>query len=99
MKKISLYAILLVFAAFNIFGSCEEDMQERKERLNKSKRYFKKYVIYDTIDSTYTDLSVYVGEVDGHKFRYHIFNGKNKSQMEVEHLTDECKTCIKKQNK
>lgn len=100
MRKFSIYAILIAFAALNIFGSCEEDAEKRSERYKKAKRYFTKYVIYDNIDSTYTDLSVFVGEIDGgHKYRYHIFNGKNKSQMVVEHLTDQCKACKKAEKK
>lgn len=99
MRKFTIYAILLTFATINIFGSCEEDAEKRNERYKKAKRYFTRYVIYDNIDSTYTDISVYVGVVDGHKYRYHLFNGKNKSQMEVEHVTEECQACKKLEEK
>ena len=95
MKKITVYFLFAAFAALNIFASCEEEMEERNKRFDKSKCYFKKYNIFDDIDSTNTKISVYVGIVDGHKYKYHLFEGKNKSQMEVEHLKNECKACNK----
>lgn len=95
MKKLTIYAILMAFASLNIFGSCEEEMEKKAERVKASKRYLATYKIYDNIDSAYTDITVYVGVVDGHKYRYHLFNGKNKSQMEVEHMVKECKECNK----
>lgn len=96
MKKFLLYSILIGFAALNIFGSCEEDQQKRNERYKKAKRYFNRYVIYENVDSSYTDITVYIGEIEGHRYKYHLYNGKNKSQMEVEHDTLNCKLCNKK---
>lgn len=95
MKKILFYSLLFCFALINIFGSCEEDIEERNKRFKASKNYFEKCSIYENVDSSYTQISVYTGEIKGHKYRYHLFEGKNKSQMEVEHLIDECKACKK----
>ena len=36
-------------------------------------------------------IKVYIVNVDGHKVIYHVFSGKNKSQMEVWHMEGECK--------
>ena len=91
MRKIICYSFLLAFLSVNIFGSCNNITDENIE----SKRFFSKYEIYDRKDSVRTGITVYVGVVDGHKYRYHLFNGKNKSQMEVEHIFDECKECKK----
>ena len=98
MKKfsISTYSFLALFVLINTFTSCDEQ-SNRNKRYESSKRYFKKYVVYDNIDSLRTDLTIYDGVIDGHKYRYHIFNGKNKSQMELEHMVDECKACKKYQ--
>ena len=93
-----MYAILVIFASLNIFGSCEEEAEKQADILKKSKVYMTEYRLYNHIDSTYTGISVYVGELkNGHKYAYHLYTGKNKSQMEVEHLTSECKACKKNQ--
>ncbi len=85
-----LFYILILFMLF----SCKENDESKELKL-----YFKKYSIYEKTDSSSTNINVYIGEIDGHKYRYHLFNGKNKSQMEIEHVTDECKKCLKKSNK
>jgi len=92
MKKVLTYTMVIVFAITNIFGSCEEDTKKDKIR-KKARVYLDGYKIYNKVDSDYTNIKVYVGIVDKHKYRYHLFDGKNKSQMFVEHLTEECKTC------
>jgi hypothetical protein len=95
MKKISVYALLLAIVMLNcLFASCEQD-EEKRNKLKKHKLYFTKYNIYNSVDSTASDISVYVGVVDGHKYRYHLYTAKNKSQMEVEHAVNECKACKK----
>jgi hypothetical protein len=96
MKKLIIYFAVVAFAFLNVFASCEEDAEQRNNRAKKAKRYFTKYDIHDTVDSTYTDITVYVGEIDGHKYKYHLFSGKNKSQMFVEHPIEECKKCSNK---
>jgi len=94
MKKLTLYVFILIFASMNIFGSCKEDKKKREKALLEHRLYFEKYEIYDKIDSSYSGISVYVGYENGHKYKYHLFTGKNKSNMDVEHLTSECKKCL-----
>jgi len=94
MKKYLIYFVLLAFAYLNIFASCEEDAAKRNERFKKHKIYAEKYTIYETTDSSFTGLAIYEMVLkDGHKYRYSVFEGKNKCQMEKEHLTKECKKC------
>ena len=95
MKKISIYCILFILAFSNIFASCDEEAQKKAEKRDKNKRFFTKYVIYDNVDSLSSNISVFVGEIEGHKYKYHLFNGKNKSQMVIEHDTLTCKACKK----
>ena len=97
MKNLLFYAILVGFAVLNIFGSCEEDLKKKNKMIKNSKQFLNTYKVYDNIDSSYTGITVYVGEVGGHKYRYHLFEGKNKSQMEIEHVKEECKKCKHKQ--
>lgn len=87
MKKILPYILLCMFVFFNVFASC-------KEKNKKNRIYLTKHEVYDNVDSIKTNLTIYTGEVNGHKIIYHIFNGKFKSQMEIWHLKDECKKCI-----
>lgn len=96
MKKLVMYAILVAFASLNIFASCEEDMKKEAERRKASKVFMTENRIYSHIDSTYTGISVFVGELkNGHKYAYHLYEGKNKCQLVPEHLIDECKMCKK----
>ena len=96
MKKISVYCLLFAFTFVNIFASCDSDKIDKKKELEKkSKVYLTEYRIHSKVDSAYTRISVYVGEVDGHKMKYTIYSGKNKSQMDVEHVISECKKCLK----
>jgi hypothetical protein len=96
MNKLLIYLAVVTFVCLNVFASCEEDLEKRNERAKKSKCYFTKYAIYEHVDSSFTGITVYVGEIDGHKYKYHLYEGKNKSQMVVDHLTDECKKCLNK---
>ena len=79
--------------------SCEESEKSKKD---KTKLYLPAYKIYDDKDSTFSGIKVYIANIDGHKIIYHLYSGKNKSQMIIEHMEKECKKCIqlnKKQNK
>jgi hypothetical protein len=64
---------------------------EKPDKEDKTILYTTAYKIYNAKDSTYSGISVYVVNIDGHKVIYHVFSGKNKSQMEVWHMKDECK--------
>ena len=95
MKKLFNYLLVCLFASLFIFGSCEEDAKKRAELRKKSRRYFTEYRIYEKIDSSYTNISVFVGEIDGHKYRYTLYSAKNKCQLIETHLTEECNKCKK----
>jgi hypothetical protein len=96
MKKILVYCLLFTFTFLNVFTSCDSDkIEKQKEREKKSKVYLTEYRVHSKVDSAYTGISVYVGEVDGHKMKYTLYSGKNKSQMDVEHVVSECKKCLK----
>ena len=93
MKKVFSYLFILFFASISIFGSCEEDIEKRNKARDKAKVYFREYKLYEPIDSTYTGISVFIGEVDGHKYRYTLYTGKYKSNLIETHLVSECKKC------
>lgn len=94
MRKLFIYFTIVAFACLNVFASCEEEAEQRNNRAKNAIRYFTKYTIYDNVDSVHTGITVYIGEIDGHKYKYHLFSGKNKSQMFVEHQIEECKKCL-----
>ena len=84
MKKILLLILSVVVLSFMSCG-------EKSDKKDKTILYVPTYKIYNAKDSTYSGISVYVANIDGHKTIYHVFSGKNKSQMEVWHMEDECK--------
>lgn len=84
MKKILLLILSVVVLSFMSCG-------EKPDKKDKTILYVPTYKIYNAKDSTYSGISVYVANIDGHKTIYHVFSGKNKSQMEVWHMEDECK--------
>ena len=84
MKKILL---LILSAIVFSFISC----REKTDKKDKTILYTTAYKIYNAKDSTYSGITVYIANIDGHKTIYHVFSGKNKSQMEVWHMEDECK--------
>ena len=95
MKKLLIYCSVLFFAATNIFGSCENE-EKLQKRIDESKKYFTEYKLYSNVDSTSTGIKVLSGEIDGHKVLYHLYTGKNKSQMIIWHMESDCKKCKKK---
>jgi hypothetical protein len=84
MKKILLLILSVVVFSF---VSCGEKIDKK----DKTILYAPTYKIYNAKDSTFSGIKVYVVNIDGHKAIYHVFSGKNKSQMEVWHMQDECK--------
>lgn len=94
MRKLLIALILMAFIP-SLFISCQVS-DEKLKAYKAQKIYFEKFTVYDNVDSTSSCLTIYVGEVKGHKMMYQIFDGKFKSQMEVWHMTDECKACQKK---
>lgn len=84
MKKILLLILSVVVLSFMSCG-------EKPDKKDKTILYVPTYKIYNAKDSTYSGISVYVANIDGHKTIYHVFSGKNKSQMIVWHMEDECK--------
>jgi len=97
MRKLLIF-IMLAFTAIFMFTSCEESEKKKKAR-DAQKLYFDKYVVYDKVDSLNSGLTIYVGEVSGHKMMYQIYSGKFKGHMEVWHMIDECKACKKEEKK
>ena len=91
MKKI--FHLILVMAIATMFFSCMESETSVKNRI-----YAEKHAIYTQGDSLYTGITTYIAYPGGHKTMYHVFSGKNKSQMEVWHMEKECALC-KKLNK
>ena len=75
MKKLIILALCLLTTLF-VVTSC-------KPSNGAKKAYFTEYDVYTTADSTRTKITVYMGELEGHKVIYHIYDGKNKCQMEV----------------
>ena len=85
MKKV-IYLILAVM----LILSCESEKKEKKNIIYADTNW-----IYNKTDSVYTGIKVCKTKVNGHDVVYHIFNGKNKSQMEVWHFENECAKCKK----
>ena len=83
--------LLVIFVVFlmAIFVACKEKEEQKKQQL-----YFDKYEIYSKADSTFTGLTVLVGEVDGHKMMYSFYTARNKSNLDVWHMKSECNKCI-----
>ena len=88
MKKVLFIILSLILFSFTI-SSCDEQVDKK----DKSIIYTTAYSIYSSKDSTFTGIKVYVGKVNGHNVTYHVFSGKNKSQMEVWHFESECSKC------
>ena len=88
MRKFLFIVLSLITLSF-IISSCNEKVDKK----DKSIIYATTYSIYNSKDSTFSGIKVYIGNVNGHRVMYHVFSGKNKSQMEVWHLESECKKC------
>lgn len=84
MKKILLLILSVIVLSFMSCG-------DKPDKKDKTILYAPTYKIYNAKDSTFSGIKVYVVNIDGHKAIYHVFSGKNKSQMEVWHMEDECK--------
>lgn len=92
MKKLIVFIMALILSI--AFVSCEKDSSK-----DKSNIYAEKHKIYSKGDTLFTQITVYVTEVDGHRIIYHIHNGKNKDQMEIWHGKEfGCTKCIKIKN-
>ena len=94
MKKL-FYPLMFVYSALVVFtgifmSSCEEKHYDKKDNI-----YAEKHMLYSTKDTLYSNITVYYTKVKGHDVVYHIFNGKNKSQMEIWHFENECAKCKK----
>ena len=92
MKRLFILPLMAFVMGCFILSSCEETEEHAKAR-KKNTLYFTQYVIKDKLDSVSTGLKVLIGDVDGHRYAYHIYSGKNKCYMDVIHLTDQCKKC------
>ena len=88
MNKI-IALLTFVMMAFAVV-SCDEKKYDNKDNL-----YAEKHKLYSTKDTVYTNITVYYANVKGHDVVYHVFSGKNKSQMEVWHFENECAKCKK----
>ena len=60
----------------------------------KNNIYVDKHKLYSVVDSAYTGITVYYAKERGHDVIYHVFNGKNKGQMVVWHMEEDCSKCI-----
>lgn len=92
MRKIFYLFVFLMAVIF--VSSCEENHYDFKDNI-----YAEKHKIYSTKDTLYSGITLYYTKVKGHDVVYHIFSGKNKSQMEVWHFENECVKCKKTTNK
>lgn len=90
MKK--LFHLILVMAITTVLFSCEETEVSKKNRI-----YADEHKIY-TKDTIFTGITTYIAYPGGHKTMYHVYSGKNKSQMEVWHMEKECSLCKKLNN-
>jgi hypothetical protein len=92
MKRLFILPLMAFLIGCLAFSSCKESEAHMKAR-NKNTLYFTQYVIKNRLDSVNTGLMVLIGDVDGHRYAYHIYSGKNKCYMDVRHLTEQCKKC------
>jgi hypothetical protein len=90
MNKKIIYTIFSLFFSFVVL-SCESgNTYDLKDNI-----YAEKHKIYTTKDTVYTGVTVLYTKINGHDAIYHIYSGKNKSQMEVWHFENECSKCKK----
>ena len=90
MKKLIFFMMALILST--ALASCEKDDVKK----DKSNIYAEVHKVYNKKDTLFTQITVYIAEVDGHRVIYHIHNGKNKDQMEIWHGKEfGCKKCIK----
>lgn len=87
MKKL-LYILFLGLLAV----SCDMD-EERHEIEKKRRLYVPKMELYDSVDSTYSNISYYVNVIDGHKFVVYQFNDKYRGNIQVIHDSTICEKC------
>ena len=96
MKKSFIYFILALYITsfVIVMSSCEGTKYDPNDN-----KYAEKHKIYSTKDTLYTGITTYYAKIKGHDVVYHVYSGKNKSQMEVWHFENECGKCKKTTSK
>lgn len=96
MKKSFIYFILALYITpfIIVMASCEGTKYDPNDNI-----YAEKHKIYSAKDTLYTGITTYYTKIKGHDVVYHIYSGKNKSQMEVWHFENECNKCKKTTSK
>lgn len=88
--KLIVFAFLLVLI---LLSSCMS--KSEKESRNNSKVYSKTVNIYSDIDSTYSNITYYVNNIEGHKYIFVKTKEKFGGELQVVHLKESCNGCSK----
>ena len=92
-----IYFKLIAFAfilALMLLSSCMTESE--MERKNKSKVYSKTVNIHSDVDSTYTNITYYVNNIEGHKYIFVKTKERFGGELKVVHLKESCDGCSKK---
>lgn len=90
IKRTFLFVIIASFVIGFLFSSCKPS-EKRRKIMEAKTRYFTEYNIYSKSDSIDTGIKIFVGVIEGKKYMYHLYEGKNKSQMIVWEMKSETK--------